>query len=275
MLFRSAANPKTQSESQGGPIISVGNDLPLATQGRRVQAVSVSRPEMFRWAGADLHESLASEYQKLNQAPNLTPEKAAGDPLAFITRTAMDAQVASEKIRGAINQGSVTYFPPGPLANQLRMVASMIRAGLPARVYYTTLGGFDTHAQQPNSHGKRLNEFTSAVRAFYKELAAIGQQNRVLTMGFSEFGRRVQQNASMGTDHGTAGPLFLFGPMIRPGLIGDHPSLTTLDKGDLIHNVDFRSVYASVLEQWLKIDSATVLGQRFQPAQVLDPRKLT
>ena len=92
---------------------------------------------------------------------------------------------------------------------------------------------------------------------------------RVLTVTFSEFGRRVSQNASGGTDHGTAAPMFICGPMIRPGVIGDHPSLTDLDQGDLKYKIDFRSVYAGVLEQWLQADSKKVLGSAFRPVSVL------
>src|SRR5690606_31773187 len=137
-------------------------------------------------------------------------------------------------------QGPITSFPGNELANQLRMVASMIRAELPTRVYYVGLGGFDTHANQPYRHGRLLRNFSEALRAFYGELKAMGQDNRVLTMAFSEFGRRVAQNASNGTDHGTAGPMFLFGPMVKPGLLGKHPTFDQFDDGDLIHTVDFR-----------------------------------
>ena len=100
----------------------------------------------------------------------------------------------------------------------------------------------------------------------------MGDDGRVLSMAFSEFGRRVRQNASQGTDHGTAGPMYLFGPMIRPGLLGEHPSLSELDNGDLIYNIDFRSVYAEVLDTWLKADSRKILGLAFRHARVLDPK---
>ena len=99
-------------------------------------------------------------------------------------------------------QGSQTRFPSGGLANQLRMVAAMIRAGLPTRVYYVGLGGFDTHANQPGRHQNILREFANSIAAFYRELRGLGQSSRVLTLAFSEFGRRVAENASRGTDHG-------------------------------------------------------------------------
>jgi uncharacterized protein (DUF1501 family) len=148
----------------------------------------------------------------------------------------------------------------------------MIRAGLKTRVYYVTLGGFDTHSGQGGAqgrHGNLLANFADSLKAFYKDLKAQNNDGRVLTVTFSEFGRRVAQNASGGTDHGTAAPMFICGPMIRPGVIGDHPSLTDLDQGDLKYKIDFRSVYAGVLEQWLQADSKKVLGGTYKPVVVL------
>lgn len=256
--------------------VCIGQEMPLAAQGRSVKAVTFENANLFRWIGGELHPALSEPYNKLNRsvvAPTTQPvAEAAGDQSAFILRTAMDAQVASDRIRAAVARGPETQFPGGRLADQLRMVASMIRAGLPTRVYYVTLGGFDTHAGQPYAHGRLLREFASGVRAFYRELSAIGQRSRVLTLAFSEFGRRVEQNASNGTDHGTAGPAFVFGEMIRKvsgGLIGNHPSLTELDEGDLIHTADFRNVYAAVLQNWMKVDPKKVLGAPFRPAEIL------
>src|SRR5262249_2692727 len=148
------------------------------------------------------------------------------------------------------------------LARQLSMVAQMIRAGLKTRVYYVQHGGFDTHAGQGGSNGRHaqlLDQFSQAVKAFYADLKQQGNDGRVMTMSFREFGRRVAQNASNGTDHGTAAPMFLFGPMVKAGVHGDHPSLTDLDEGDLKFKVDFRAVYASILDGWLKADSKKIL----------------
>jgi uncharacterized protein (DUF1501 family) len=152
------------------------------------------------------------------------------------------------------------------------MVASMIAAGMPTRVYYVSLGGFDTHAGQGNingGHANLLEQFAQALRAFYADLKQQENDGRVLTMTFSEFGRRVAQNASNGTDHGTAAPMFLAGPMVRPGILGNHPSLTDLDNGDLKFTSDFRSVYAGILQQWLRADPEKVLEGRYQAAKVV------
>ncbi len=245
--------------------ISLGAEAPQATQGKLVKPVAFDKPQMFRWSGRDLHPAMNDAYDQVNQ-PAPMP---ANDPAGFILRTAMDAQVASDRVRKAVGESSLTSFPGNSLARQLKMVAAMVRAELPTRVYYVAMGGFDTHANQTGQHARLLDEFATAMDAFYKELKATGHQQRVLTVAFSEFGRRVKQNASGGTDHGTAGPMFLFGPQVKSGLVGKHPSLSKLDDGDLIHHTDFRSVYASVLDQWMKIDSTAALGKPYKPANVL------
>ena len=151
----------------------------------------------------------------------------------------------------------------------------MIRAGLKTRVYYVTLGGFDTHAGQGGENGRQaqlLQQVGSSCKAFYDDLKKQGNDSqRVLTVSFSEFGRRVQQNASGGTDHGAqAAPMFVMGPMVRaPGVVGNHPSLTDLDAGDLKYQIDFRSVYAGVLEGWLKADSKKILEGTYKPAGIV------
>ncbi len=279
------------SGASGTDCICLGRETPLATQAHHIKPIAFENADLFRWAGADLHPSLGGEYDKMNRAGVLdesaseqvvraetklvrgkltrVPVAQPGESQAsFLMRTALDAQVASDRIRDAVSKGTQTRFPSGPLANQLRMVASMIRAELPTNVYYTVLGGFDTHAGQAGRHQQLLTQFATGVSAFYKELKAIGQDQRVLTVAFSEFGRRVNQNASNGTDHGTAGPMFTFGPMVRPGLMGEHPSMTNLDAGDLIYTADFRSIYAGILEGWFKMDSSPVLGKRYQPARL-------
>jgi len=277
------------SGASGTDCICLGREAPLAAQAQHIKPISFESAELFRWTGAQEDESLAQAYDHINRAGVLeeaaaqqsntpprarlyrgqlvrtTPE-AVESQSAFLMRTALDAQLASDRIRQAVARGTVTRFANGPLANQLRMVASMIRAELPTNVYYTVLGGFDTHASQAYRHQQLLTQFATGMDAFYKELREIKQDHRVLTVAFSEFGRRVDQNGSNGTDHGAAGPMFLFGPMVRPGLLGDHPSMSNLLAGDLAYTVDFRSIYAGILEGWFKTDSAKVLGGSFKPA---------
>lgn len=251
--------------------ISIGREVPLSMKGSKAQPVGFESAELFQWLGKGVDESLGNPYEKITRrgvSPSVNPDSSAG----FLQRTALDAQVSSDKIRQAVSQKPLVAYPGNELARQLAMVSSMIRAGLPTRVYYVTLGGFDTHAGQGGENGRHaqlMQQFGSSLKAFYADLKAQGNDTRVLTLTFSEFGRRVSQNASGGTDHGTAAPMFLAGPMVRPGLIGNHPSLSDLDAGDLKHSIDFRSVYAGVLSQWLKADASKVLEGSYRPLPVL------
>jgi uncharacterized protein (DUF1501 family) len=251
--------------------IAVGKEAPLAMQGQIAKPIGFESSELFQWLGKGIDANLMPAYNEINTrgvTGSTDPNSTAG----FLMRTAMDAQVASDQIRKAVAQRPLSPYPNSDLARQLQMVASMIRAGLKTRVYYVTIGGFDTHAGQGGENGRQaqlLQQVGSAVKAFYDDLKKQGNDSRVLTISFSEFGRRVQQNASGGTDHGAAAPMFVMGPMVRPGVIGNHPSLTDLDAGDLKYQVDFRSVYAGVLEQWMKADSKKILEASYRPVEIV------
>jgi uncharacterized protein (DUF1501 family) len=250
--------------------VNIGDALPLAMQGERVTPVAFARPEAYRYRGPD-HE----RYQALNRltAPAGDAKKPASSssPLDFLHRTAMDAQVSSDDILRVTqnHQPAGVNYPRGELGEGLRLVAAMIRGGLSTRVYYVHLGGFDTHANQRGRHEQLMSRFAESVGAFWKDLKAQKNDERVLMMTFSEFGRRVAQNASGGTDHGAAAPAFLFGPRVKGGLHGEHPSLTELDNGDLKYRTDFRSLYATILQQWLDTPSKPILGQQFKLLPVL------
>ncbi len=246
--------------------LSIGNAAPLATLGREQRPVSFEQAELFRFAARGQDAPVSTTYDAINHTATAADDE---DPLAFVQRTALDAQVASERVRKAVAGQSKTKWPGSGLAKQLQMVARMIRAELPTRVYYVTLGGFDTHSNQKANHQRLMTQFGEAMKAFYDELDATGDRSRVVSLAFSEFGRRVRQNASAGTDHGCAGPSFVFGDAVTPGLIGQHPSLTDLDNGDLKFGIDFRSVYTDLLEGWLKLDPTAALGKRYPTAGVL------
>jgi uncharacterized protein (DUF1501 family) len=142
----------------------------------------------------------------------------------------------------------------------------MIAGGLPTRVYYVTLGGFDTHRDQALRHVRLMETLSGGLAAFTDDLKALGQLDRVTTMTFSEFGRRVAENGSAGTDHGEAAPLFVIGNHIKAGIHGPMPDLrkSALSRGDVAYKVDFRGVYAAMLRDWLKADDVKVLGKRFE-----------
>jgi uncharacterized protein (DUF1501 family) len=142
------------------------------------------------------------------------------------------------------------------------VIARLIKGGGGTRVYYTAQGSYDTHAAQLAGHAVLLGELSGALKAFLDDLAAAKMADRVLVLCFSEFGRRVEENGS-GTDHGTAGPVFLAGPGVQAGLIGAPPNLLDLQDGDLKMTVDFRRVYATVLEDWLGLPSKPALAGTF------------
>ncbi|MEM9416300.1 MAG: DUF1501 domain-containing protein [Planctomycetota bacterium] len=243
--------------------IALGSGAPMATQGDHVKPVTFQTPRAFRWAARDLGAPLSEAYDALHAEATL-PDVAPTDPLAFIHRTACDAQAASGRVRSAVAGDTETRFPRGALSQQLAMVAKMVAAELPTRVYYVTLGGFDTHSSQQGRHTALLRQFSQSMQAFYNELDATGHAGRVVSLAFSEFGRRLRQNASGGTDHGVAGPSFVFGDAVNAGVHGAYPSLTDLDNGDLIHTTDFRGLYADLLDNWMGIDAAAALGARYE-----------
>jgi len=247
--------------------VSIGRTAPQTLIGDVQKPVSFESADLFRWLGEDLHGAMADPYQRITRAGALDDD--GESQAAFLMRTALDAQVSSERIRAAVAKRPLVQYPRGNLARQLQVIGAMIRDGMGTRVYYASLGGFDTHAGQAGQHQNLLRQFAGAMRAFQADLKAQGNAGRVLTMAFSEFGRRVQQNGSAGTDHGTAAPMMLMGEMLRPGLLGTHPSLQDLDRGDLKFNVDFRSVYASILEDWMGAPSEKILGGRFRKAQLI------
>ena len=162
-------------------------------------------------------------------------------------------------------------YPNTTLAGRLKTVSQLLKAELPARVFYTVQSGYDTHAGQSNSHFGLLSELSGAIKAFLDDLTAAKIAERVTVLCFSEFGRRVAENSSAGTDHGTAGLVFLAGPRVRAGLQGRVPSLTDLVDGDPKISTDFRQVYAAVLEDWLALPSRSALGAKFEPMHLFRP----
>jgi len=266
--------------------VAIGEETPQAFAAKKPTGVTFSHPEQFRFRSSDPDAGRMNVeeifFRQLNE-PSAGDEggtvatnaggsigtisgKAKNDlsALDFLQRTALDAQLSSDKILAiARKYRSTVPYPQGQLAASLNIIARMIAGGLPTRVYYASQGGFDTHAGQINTHERLMGEFNDAVAAFVADLKQEGNFERVLLMTFSEFGRRVQENANGGTDHGAAAPIFVLGGSVKAGLFGKYPSLTELDHGDLKFNTDFRSVYGTVLDRWLKAPSESVLGRKF------------
>jgi uncharacterized protein (DUF1501 family) len=198
----------------------------------------------------------------------------AKSPFAALIDTTLDnaSKSASDIAKAhAGYQPSVTY-PQSSLASGLRLLAELIDNGgaqSPLRVGHVMLGGFDTHAQQAANLTRLLGETSAAVSAFWQDVVNHGHGDNVLVMTWSEFGRRVRENGNAGTDHGSAGPMFLIGNAVKGGFHGEPPSLTNLENGNLRFTTDFRSVYATVLERWLEAPSKDILGAQFDQLPLL------
>jgi uncharacterized protein (DUF1501 family) len=183
-----------------------------------------------------------------------------------ITGLGNDA-IASSNILQTVASGYVAggAYPSGSLGAGMLLIAQIINANVGARILYVTFGGFDNHADEdntgPNGHNGLLLNVSDSIKAFFDDLDAHGKAHDVLLMTWSEFGRRVQDNASRGTDHGTSAPHFVVGDAVNPGVYGNPPNLTSLDSnGNLSVQNDFRSYYGTILSDWLKADSAAILG---------------
>lgn len=246
--------------------------LPLALKARQTEVPTLESLAQYRLGpasgggpgdGRTLREAL-------DQVAHL--DRPADDPLlGFLRRTTLTAYDSSKRLEQvtAASSGRSSY-PSYGLARRLELIAQVIKAGFGTRIFYTALDGFDTHANQLGTHAALLNELSDSIFAFHQDLASAGQADRVALLTFSEFGRRVAENASLGTDHGAAAPLFVVGPVARAGLVGAHPSFDDLDDGDLKHHTDFRRVYAAMLESWLGCPGAEVLGPGFEPLPLFE-----
>lgn len=254
--------------------VQIGGLSAMLFQGNtEYMGMSVSNPRVFQRL-----VRTGRLYDEVN-----IPDSVSGNEIAYVRRVANDAFRYGQAIQEAATTGrnQVNYPDQNQnrLAYRLSLVARLIKGNLGTRVYHVGLGGFDTHGSQgglTGTHARLLRYVAEAVRAFYADLAAAGRGPEVLVMTFSEFGRRVEQNGSNGTDHGAAAPLFLFGPGVQGGLFGNTPSLSDLDRhGNLKHGTDFRAVYASILQHWFGFHATTcasVLGASFDPLDLVrDP----
>ncbi|HJN46789.1 MAG: hypothetical protein CL477_06730 [Acidobacteria bacterium] len=246
-------------DAQGNIIVNIGTRQSPAVRARHHQPLVFNDPRSFRRDGA------ANEQRAIEAMRPGTP---ANPTLEFLAATADNAIASSEFVREA----SAGYRTPidygiGGLSPQLRRVAALIDAEMPTRLYYVSYQGnsFDTHVYQADPHARLLAYTADAVRGFVEDLKRLGRSNDVAIMMFTEFGRRVEENASLGTDHGTATPMFVIGSDVNGGLHGRHPSLTDLDDGNLKMTTDFRRVYASMIEEWLGYsDSESILKGSFE-----------
>jgi len=248
------------------PALALGmENLPLALVAPRTNVPCIRSLEDYqlRFTGGDarLKESLARELTKGNGS--------AGTDLGFLRQSLGTALESAARLKEvAASYQPAADYPQTQLAANLKTVAQLIAGELGTRIFFVSLGGFDTHSRQAGSHAALLAELSGAVSAFFKDLRGHKLADRVLLATYSEFGRRLKENGSLGTDHGAASQMFIVSGAHKGGIVGEHPSLTDLDDGDPKHHTDFRSVYATLLDRWLQIPSGPVLGGKFAPVGI-------
>jgi uncharacterized protein (DUF1501 family) len=180
--------------------------------------------------------------------------------VGFIQKTAFDAYDTSERLQAAKNyRPSVSYSNDG-LGQGLKLISQVIMQNLGTQVFFVSIGGFDTHANQANDHSRLLSWVSNGMGAFFQDMKNQGRDKDILIVTFSEFGRRVRENGSLGTDHWAAAPLFVLGGSVKGGVFGPNPDLNNLREGDVPYTTDFRSVYSTILERWLGANPSQVLG---------------
>ncbi len=245
--------------------MSLAGSLPQALQADKVVVPVVEQLDSFN--GEAEGDPAGSKLRR-----RLTTGPEAPGPLGFLRRQSEAVYRTAERLEQATEKyKSTVEYPAGELGDQLKRAAQIIAGRMGVRVLFASQDGYDTHADQAEAHGNLLGQLSEALAAFRRDLAGLKLADRVVVMAFSEFGRRVDENASGGTDHGAASNLFLFGSPVRGGLVGKYPSLAQLGEGDLVFNTDFRSVYATLLDRWLGCPSEKTLGATFPALDLIRP----
>ncbi len=287
-LGRSAGD--LQNKNGDIPLINLGaNRLPMALQGG-VGAISINNQHPYRLELGGGTEERHQARRKLledlakGDLPKGEEEKE-GNLVDFVYRRQVQTLTTLDKLQEVLdksrdpNNGFLGYSPDGKpytansLPVKLQMIARLIQQNFGTRVFYVMKDGFDTHSGQAEDHRRLLAEVADGVNQFFTTLEQSKQAQRVVVMTFSEFGRRAEENASKGTDHGAGSCLFVAGPALSGGVVGEHPSLKDLDSGDLKYHTDFRQVYATLLDNWLGVDSNAVLGGKFEHLNFLKAKK--
>ncbi|MCP3920911.1 MAG: DUF1501 domain-containing protein [bacterium] len=253
--------------ARSSTVVHVGREAPYSVYSIARPAISLESPTGYKWLGA-ADEAVAYRMagERLDEKREATSSRNSGRDAAIRRLRGLldDANESSAQIRGAVARyRTPVEYPRTALGAGLHDIAAMIHSGLGARVFSTTLGKFDTHAQQKNRHDGLMQVLDLALGSFVQDLARTEAGRDTAVIVFSEFGRRVKENASAGTDHGKAGPVFVVGAGVKGGLYGEHPSLTELDEGDLAFTTDFRSVYSALVGDWFGADASVVLGGEY------------
>ena len=251
-----AGSPEAESVDADPSAIHVGDMIPQTYLSLESHSLFGMKPYGKFDRGQDPAD-LA--YEKLLQADHIEGNA------SYLQHTMMNTLVTERRVEKIIGKYKPqAAYPATKLAQSLKRVAALIHADMETRVYFVSQGGYDTHANQLNNHQRLLTELSTSMSAFQKDLTAHSKDDQVMTMTFSEFGRRPAENGSGGTDHGTSAPLFVMGSKVKGGLLGQTPELVTDATKDLTYSTDFRGVYSSVLDKWLEADSSKILGDKYE-----------
>lgn len=250
-------------------VVHVGDNVPYSLRSSTHQFVAFATPESYVWAGDELATRAYEDAARIEGDTSARAGRA--KVLARLQQTLGDAQSTSPRVlKATLEYRTEVEYPATALGSSMRAIAGMIDADLGTRVYSVAHGNFDTHATQLAPHAQLLETLDGALDSFLEDISRGKNRERVLVLAYSEFGRRVSENYSAGTDHGAAGLAFFLGERVKGGFYGKQPSLSELDQDEnLIFNVDFRSLYATVLDGWLKTDSSLVLPARYPVLPVL------
>jgi uncharacterized protein (DUF1501 family) len=266
---------ESENPSGGVPVLHIGpNRLPLAVAGAPGGgAVTVNDQNSFRLELGGGNAGQQKARRRLLEDVAAPAGKADEDDLAsFVRRRQVQTLTAVEQLRELLEGPNAVSRQGNGLSQKLQLIAGLIARSFGTRIFYLHLDGFDTHYSQSLTHQNLLAELANSIGGFFQTLKTTGHDQRVRLMTFSEFGRRVQENGSRGTDHGAASCLFVAGPSVKGGVVGKHPSLSDLDAGDLKFHTDFRGVYATLLDSWLGCDSKAVLGAKWDHLKELESR---
>ncbi|MFD2936022.1 DUF1501 domain-containing protein [Spirosoma flavum] len=255
--------------------IEVDDTLSLALKGNELNGLAVMDPKKL------YNQTRSSFVTGLNKEKHSTTGAHEPESVAYLYKTLAETVSSAEYVYEKASRSgkyigtapayaTLTTYPNHELGHRLKTVSQLIQSDVDTSVYYVSISGFDTHINQPGQQDRLLGQYAEAVGAFMADLKAAGRQNDVLLMTFSEFGRRVKQNASNGTDHGTANNVFLIGgglPSRR--VLNEAPNLTKLTDGDLTYSVDFRQIYATLLHDYLGADDVAILGRKFDGVKIV------
>lgn len=264
-LSRTAWPEETSTEL----VVHIGSSAPYSVYSATRPSVAFGSPEVYKWFA--IKQSDLEAYRRAGRSGEMEKEPEEGETggakvLDRLRGVLSEAQESSQRVRqAAMGYVPKVAYPNNLVGNSLRAAAALIDARMGTRVLSVELGGFDTHNGQRNQHDARMRELDEALGVFLQDIHGTPAGKNVIVVAFSEFGRRVHENASGGTDHGVAGPMLVAGSSVKGGIYGKHPSLKDLDDGDLKHTTDFRSVYGTVIEKWFGADQAQVLDKRYTP----------